>query len=75
MLAALVEGPRRNPDRWDNDAWSLWRMYGGDWWRATSPEQSAKAWMDALSTLPLCARVETRTGPVGLVHACPVHGR
>ena len=75
MLAALVEGPRRRLQRWTNDAWSLWMMNGGDWWRATSREQSAHAWIEALSALPLCARVETGSGPVGLVHAAPVHGR
>ena len=75
MLAALVEGPRRRLGRWDNDAWSLWMMNGGDWWRATSRDQSATVWIDALSALPFCARVETMAGPVGLVHASPVHGR
>ena len=62
MLAALVEGPRRRLDRWTNDAWSLWMMNGGDWWRATSRAQNAKAWIDSLSTLPFCARVETERG-------------
>ena len=74
MLAALVEGPRRRLWRWDNDAWSLWMMNGGDWWRATSREQGANAWIEALSALPFCARVETKGGPVGLVHAAPTHG-
>ena len=50
-------------------------MNGGDWWRATNREQSANAWIDVLSSLPFCARVETRGGAVGLVHAAPVHGR
>ena len=50
-------------------------MNGGDWWRATSRDQSATVWIDALSALPFCARVETGAGPVGLVHASPVHGR
>ena len=51
MLAALVEGPRRRLQRWTNDAWSLWMMNGGDWWRATIREQSANAWIEALSAL------------------------
>ena len=72
MLAALVESPRRRLERWDNDAWSLWMMNGGDWWRATSRDQSATVWIDALSAPPLCARVETGAVPVGLVHASPV---
>lgn len=38
-------------------------------------EQSANAWIEVLSSLPFCARVETKGGPVGLVHAAPVHGR
>ena len=75
MLAALVEGPRRSHNRWGNDAWSLWMMNGGDWWRATSRDQNEKVWIDALSTLPFCARVETERGWIGLVHASPVHGR
>ena len=50
-------------------------MNGGNWWRATSRNQSANAWLEVLRGLPFCARVETASGPVGLVHACPVHGR
>ena len=75
MLAALVEGPRRRLERWTNDAWSLWMMNGGDWWRATGRKQSANAWIEALSALPFCARVKTQSGWIGLVHTSPVHGQ
>ena len=77
MLAALVEGPRSGGWNWGGgeSAWSLWMMNGGGWWRPKSPDQGGRSWIDALRVLPFCARVETRYGPVGLVHACPVHDR
>ena len=77
MLAALVEGPGSGGWDWGGgeSAWSLWMMNGGGWWRPKSPDQGGRSWIDALRVLPFCARVETRYGPVGLIHACPVHGR
>ena len=59
----------------DWDAWSLWMMNGGGWWKPTKANHSARSWMNVLCGLPFSARVETRSGPVGLVHACPVHER
>ena len=74
MLEALAHGPpQRRPRRRDNDAWALWMMNGGRWWRPKSQDHSAQAWMNVLGTLPFAAQVQTRSGPVGLVHACPVH--
>ena len=74
MLEALDEvgelPPRRFPA---GGAWALWQMNGGGWWHFRSAEDSAEAWMAVLATLPFAARVETPYGPVGLVHACPVH--
>ena len=77
MLAALVEGPRSRGWDWcgGESAWSLWMMNGGGWWRPRSPDHSALAWIEALRGLLFCARAETRHGPIGRVHACPVHGR
>ena len=75
MLEALAEGPRPRYMQRDRGAWDLWRMNGGTWWRPRSPEDGATAWMGVLRVLPFTARVQTRFGPVGLVHACPVHGR
>ena len=73
MLEALIEGPpKRRPRLRDQSAWSLWMMNGGGWWKPKSPYHGATAWIDVLSPLPFCARVDTRHGPVGLVHACPV---
>ena len=57
------------------EAWQLWQMNGGGWWNLHGIGESARAWMDALASLPFTARVETQSGPVGLVHACPVHPR
>ena len=54
-------------------AWGLWQANGGRWWYVRSPEDSANAWIAALASLPFAALVETPHGPVGLVHACPVH--
>ena len=75
MLAALVEGPPSGPrgKSWRNEAWGLWEMNGGTWWRPRRREDSATAWIDALKGLPFTARVDTQFGPVGLVHASPVH--
>ena len=75
MLEALVEGPPRRPSIWDDNAGALWEMNGGGWWDARMPGHGAQPWIDVLSVLPYCATVETRNGPVGLVHAAPVHGR
>lgn len=72
MLEALHETGGR-PLRPHGDAWALWQMNGGNWWHFRSMDESAGAWMAALRTLPFAARVETPHGPVGLVHACPVH--
>ena len=75
MLAGLAVGPRRGRRRLrDVDDWSIWRMNGGDWWDARKPGHSARSWMAVLCGLPWCARVDTRYGWVGLVHASPVHG-
>ena len=76
MLAGLAVGPR--PGRRglrDIDDWSIWRMNGGDWWETRKPGHSARSWMAVLCGLPWCARVATRDGWVGLVHASPVHAR
>ena len=79
MLEALVEGPPRHRGLWDANgnghAWSLWELNGGGWWNARKPGHSANAWIGLLKGLPWCAAVETASGPVGLVHACPVHAR
>ena len=75
MLEALLEGPPRRRRMWDENAWSLWEMNGGGWWDARKPNHSARSWIDVLCALPFCAQVETGFGPVGLVHACPVHER
>ena len=72
MLEALLEGPPRRRRMWDDNAWSLWEMNGGGWWKPRSPSHGAKAWIDVLSPLPFCPQVDTSFGPVGLVHACPV---
>ena len=75
MLAGLAVGPRHGRRRLrDVDDWTLWRMNGGDWWETRRPGHSPRAWMAVLCGLPYCARVKTRSGWVGLVHACPVHG-
>jgi len=74
MLEALTENPRPQPRRLSAaGAWALWQMNGGGWWRPRGAEDSAEAWIAALASLPFAARVDTRYGPVGLVHACPVH--
>ena len=76
MLAGLATGPRRGRRRLrDVDDWSIWRMNGGDWWETRKPGHSARSWMAVLCGLPWCARIETRFGWVGLVHASPVHAR
>ena len=75
MLAALVEGPPRGRRLWDDNAWSLWEMNGGGWWDARKSGRNARAWIEVPCGLPFCARVDPRHGPVGLVHACPVHGK
>ena len=73
MLEALSEGPPQGSSLWDEGAWELWEMNGGTWWKPNSTHHDAPSWIDALSRLPFCAKVDTRHGPVGLVHACPVH--
>ena len=74
MLEALAENPLPPPRRLSaGGAWVLWQMNGGGWWRPRGHENTAEAWMAALASLPFAARVETRFGPVGLVHACPVY--
>ncbi len=73
---------------WPAD-WNLWRLNGGDWWEEGDPVDpasggvcpglrsgrtgDARSWAVALAGLPFAARIETSHGPVGLVHACPVH--
>ena len=78
MLAALEEGPPRAGAGWSrstghDDAWSLWERNGGRWWSTRDPAHDANAWRETLRGLPYCATVDTARGPVGLVHACPVH--
>ncbi len=76
MLEALRES--RQMPAWRlrfADAWRLWRMNGGGWWGQREWGNGVEAWMAALARLPFAAQVETRFGPVGLVHACPVHRR
>jgi len=74
MLEALDEVGELPPGRLPGtDAWALWQMNGGNWWHFRNAEDSAERWMAVLRTLPFAARVETPHGPVGLVHACPVH--
>ena len=73
MLDALAsgdDGPRRPGE---DSPWDLWQFNGGRWWHERGPDDSAQAWMAALASLPFAVRVETPHGPVGLVHACPVH--
>ena len=76
MLEALLEGPPERQGLWQHgvagEAWCLWMMNGGGWWKPESPYHDAATWIDVLSPLPFCATVDTRHGPVGLVHACPV---
>ena len=76
MLDALIEGPPRRVGLWQHGiagrAWSLWNANGGGWWSPKNEHHGATAWIDALSRLPFCVRVDTAHGPVGLVHACPV---
>ncbi len=74
MLEALDEtGGRPLHGHADAGAWALWQMNGGNWWHFRSMEESAEAWTGVLAALPFAARIETAHGPVGLVHACPVH--
>ena len=75
MLEALAEGPPPRRRIWDENAWTLWEMNGGKWWDPRRPNHNARAWMSVLGGLTFCARVNTRHGAVGLVHACPVHAR
>ena len=71
MLDALASGP--TPSRGLPLEWDLWYANGGFWWKERGPEDTAEVWMAALAALPFAARIETPHGPVGLVHACPVH--
>ena len=48
-------------------------LNGGGWWDARKPGHTGHAWIEVLRVRPFCAKVETGHGPVGLVHACPVH--
>ncbi|MYE00456.1 MAG: hypothetical protein F4Y03_04140 [Alphaproteobacteria bacterium] len=57
------------------NAWRLWQVNGGGWWNLQGIGEDARAWTDLLASLPFTAQVETRSGPVGLVHACPVRRR
>ena len=75
MLEALLTGPPRRRRIWDTNPWSLWEMNGGGWWDTRKPNHSARSWINVLYGLPFCARVETKLGSVGLVHACPVHAQ
>ena len=76
MLAGLAVGERYGRRRLrDEDDWTLWRRNGGTWWKERKPGHSTRSWMAVLCGLPFCARIETRYGWIGLVHACPVHGR
>ncbi len=70
MLEALAECPLPGVRDSVRD---LWYGNGGQWWETAGQEARAAFWMAALSDLPFAARVETAHGPVGLVHACPVH--
>ena len=45
------------------------------WGYTRKSGHSARSWMAVLCGLPLCARIATRHGWVGLVHACPMHAR
>ena len=75
MLEALKSSPLPpfRKLRATTSAWGLWQANGGRWWYVRSPEDSAHAWIEVLASLPFAARIETPHGPVGLVHACPVH--
>ena len=75
MLEALAESLRPQAPYRRNTAWKLWRMNGGNWWRPQGPGGDAEDWVRLLGSLPFAARAETRHGPLGLVHACPVHRR
>ncbi len=58
---------------WPTDR-DLWYGNGGYWWEERGPDDPRpEAWTAALGALPFAARIETPHGPVGLVHACPVH--
>ncbi len=71
MLDALASGPL--PRGQLPIEWEIWFLNGGAWWEEHGPGESVQAWMAALAALPFAARIETSHGPVGLVHACPVH--
>lgn len=59
-----------------SDAWIAWQHNGGAWWNEReTPPSVERAWSVTLGRLPYCARVETRRGWVGLVHASPVLAR
>ena len=58
---------------WPTDR-GLWYGNGGRWWEERGPDAPGpEAWTAALAGLPFAARIDTPHGPVGLVHACPVH--
>ena len=80
MLDALASDSPSYTPLWPTDR-ALWYENGGYWWEERGPDDpgsgsgagDAQAWTMALASLPFAVRVETPHGPVGLVHACPVH--
>ena len=74
MLDALAPGiSAAYEPLWPTDR-DLWYGNGGNWWKRRGPDDPGpEAWTAALAALPFAARIETPHGPVGLVHACPVH--
>ena len=75
MLQARAEAPPRRRRMRDENAWTLCEMNGGGWWDARKPGHQTGVWLILLRVLPFSARVETRHGPVELVHACALPGR
>ena len=64
--------PHQNPTvaEWHR---KLWADNGGTWWNdALDAGADPAAWLQWLRSLPITITVETRTGPIGIVHAQPV---
>ena len=56
--------------------WKLWAHNGRTWWHGRNATEETEArWTGALRRLLYCARIDTRHGPDGLVHASPVVAR